>query len=181
MDKGMKILKDSLDFGKNDRLRTLNTFYTQLSRSNLEQLLADTFVMGEEGHARRFSKKEYIGLMADIVLPAIPDFKWGHATNGEVDRDGYCIVTVKATGHHTGAPLRMPGLEPIPASGKHFCMAEEVQKVKVEGGKVSEIKVLPTKGAGPRALYAVLGVSNQLWVHKQPVISIVRQRSVVWY
>lgn len=38
---------------------------------------------------------EYIGLMADIVLPAIPDFKWGHATNGEVDRDGYCIVTVK--------------------------------------------------------------------------------------
>lgn len=62
MDKGMKILKDSLDFGKNDRLRTLNTFYTQLSRSNLEQLLADTFVMGEEGHARRFSKKGQPGV-----------------------------------------------------------------------------------------------------------------------
>lgn len=57
--------------------------------------------------------------------------------------DPLCCISLpmQATGHHTGAPLRMPGLEPIPASGKHFCMAEEVQKVKVEGGKVSEIKV----------------------------------------
>jgi hypothetical protein len=35
----------------------------------------------------------------------------------------------------------MPGLDPLPPSGKHFCLAEEVQKVKVAGDKVTEIKV----------------------------------------
>jgi hypothetical protein len=35
----------------------------------------------------------------------------------------------------------MPGLEPLAPSGKHFCLAEEVQKVKVEGDKVTEIQV----------------------------------------
>ena len=32
----------------------------------------------------------------------------------------------QASGHHTGAELRLPGLEPLPPSGKHFCLAEEV-------------------------------------------------------
>jgi hypothetical protein len=50
-------------------------------------------------------------------------------------------VHLQATGHHTGEPLVMPGLEPLPPSGKHFCLAEEVQKVKVEGDKVTEIQV----------------------------------------
>jgi hypothetical protein len=35
----------------------------------------------------------------------------------------------------------LPGLQPIPASGKHFCLVEEVQKVKVDGSKVSAIQV----------------------------------------
>lgn len=48
---------------------------------------------------------------------------------------------VQATGHHSGGPLVMPGLEPLPASGKHFCLTEEVQKVKVQGSKVVEIQV----------------------------------------
>ncbi|WIA39513.1 hypothetical protein OEZ86_005606 [Tetradesmus obliquus] len=113
--------------------------------------------MGEEGYTKKFTKADYIGLTAGVVLPAIPDFKWGHACSGDVDDDGFCIVTVQATGHHTGAPLAMPGLEPLPPSGRHFCLAEEVQKVKVVGDKVAEIQVLPNKGAGPRALYAALG------------------------
>eukprot|EP00775_Hariotina_reticulata_P011891 gene11891-12035_t len=122
-----------------------------------DELLTDDFVMSEDGFTKAYSKSDYIKLLCDCVLPAVPDFSWGHASNGEVDRDGYCIVTVQATGHHTGAPLVLPGLEPIPASGKHFCLVEEVQKVKVDGNKVSAIQVLPTKGAGPRALYQALG------------------------
>jgi hypothetical protein len=51
---------------------------------------------------------------------------------------------VQATGHHTGAPLVMPGLEPLNPSGKHFCLGEEVQKVRVAGGKVAEIQVMMT-------------------------------------
>lgn len=51
------------------------------------------------------------------------------------------MLLVQATGHHTGGPLVMPGLEPLAPSGKHFCLAEEIQKVKVEGNKVAEIEV----------------------------------------
>ena len=49
--------------------------------------------------------------------------------------------------HHTGAPLQMlPGLPPVPPSGRHFCLDEEAQMVRVEGDKIKEIKV----GAGWR-------------------------------
>ncbi|KIY95741.1 hypothetical protein MNEG_12220 [Monoraphidium neglectum] len=114
--------------------------------------------MGEMGYTRKFSKSDYIGLMAGCVWPAIPDFNWSEASNGEVADDGYCVVVVAATGHHTGTELRLPGLEPLPPSGKHFCLAEEVQKIKVDSqGRVKEILVLPNKGAGPRAMYAALG------------------------
>ena len=45
------------------------------------------------GHAKRFGKAEYIGLMM-TVLPAIPDFSWSAATTGAVADDGYCVVVV---------------------------------------------------------------------------------------
>jgi hypothetical protein len=48
------------------------------------------------------------------TIDAIPDFQWGHACSGDTDRDGYCIVTVQATGHHTGGPLAMAGLPSLP-------------------------------------------------------------------
>lgn len=150
-------IKHSLDFNKKGRLDVIDKLYRNPSKEKLEAVLADNFKMGEEGYARKFTKADYIGLTCGTVLPAIPDFNWGHACSGDVDDDGFCIVTVQATGHHTGAPLVMPGLEPLAPSGKHFCLAEEVQKVKVEGDKVTEIQVLPNKGAGPRALYAALG------------------------
>ena len=44
----------------------------------------------------------------------------------------------------------------IPASGKRFRLAEERIKVKVEDGKIKKMVVLPTKGAGPQALYEAL-------------------------
>lgn len=40
---------------------------------------------------------DYLGIFG-AVLAAIPDFKWGAATNGETDNDGFAIVTVTATG-----------------------------------------------------------------------------------
>ena len=62
--------------------------------------------------------------------------------------------------HHTGLSLRLvPGLPAISPSGRHFCLQEEAQLVKVGGdGKViEEIKVFPVKGAGPKALFLALG------------------------
>jgi hypothetical protein len=49
----------------------------------------------------------------------------------------------QASGHHTGGELRASGLPPLPPSGRHFCLAEEVHKVKVDAlrGVVKEIVV----------------------------------------
>jgi hypothetical protein len=75
-------------------------------------------------------------------------------------------------GHHTGAPLQLPGLEPVPASGKHFCLAEEVQKVKVQGDKVQEIVVSPgisflfyqtSSARHARAIAAACQATQLLW------------------
>jgi hypothetical protein len=145
-----------LDIGRNERKALLHTFYHDLDMQKLAGIMADDFRMSEEGGSKTYSKQDYLAVLGS-TLAAIPDFRWGAATNAETDKDGYAIVTVTATGHHTGGPLQMPGLPPVPASGKHFCLAEEVQKVKVNGDKIKEIVVLPTKGAGPRALYQVLG------------------------
>jgi hypothetical protein len=146
------VVRSSLD----ERKAVLHSFYHEFhDTQKLANAMADDFTMAEDGGAKTYSKQDYLAIFG-AVLKAVPDFKWGAATNAETDSDGFAIVTVTATGHHTGAPLQLPGLEPVPASGKHFCLAEEVQKVKVKGDKVQEIVVLPTKGAGPRALYAVL-------------------------
>lgn len=150
-------LGDMLGIGRKERQALLHSFYHDLDKQKLASIMADDFKMSEDGGGKVYSKQEYLAVLCDCVLPAVPDFRWGAATNAETDNDGYAIVTVTATGHHTGAPLQLPGLEPVPASGKHFCLAEEVQKVKVVGDKVKEIVVLPTKGAGPRALYVALG------------------------
>jgi len=153
-------MKDAMaqatDSTRDTRRVVLEQFYTKLSRSTAEELLAPNFEMYEVGHAKKFNKDDYIGLLYNTVLPSIPDFKWGFATDNRIDGDGYVLVTVTASGHHTGTPFALPGAPALPASGRHFCLAEEAQLVKVEGGKIREIKVFPAKGSGPRALYAAL-------------------------
>lgn len=135
----------------------LNEWYSHLDRETAERMLHQDFALYEAGHERKFGRRDYVSLMYDVILPAIPDFQWGHASNYEVDRDGYVLVTVQACGHHTGKPFSLPGLPPIPASGRHFCLEEEAQMVRVENGQVKEIKVFPVRGAGPLALYEALG------------------------
>ena len=45
----------------------------------------------------------------------------------------------------------------IEPSGKRFLLEEEKVRVKVEDGKIQRMEVLPSKGAGPLALYKALG------------------------
>lgn len=81
------------------RVDVLRQFYTQLDRDTAEQLLADDFKMQEEGHDKVFSKKDYIGLLYGAVKPAVPDFTWGYASSGDIDIDGFMLVTVQVGIH----------------------------------------------------------------------------------
>lgn len=141
---------------KEKREKVLHQFYNNLNKECCVKLLADDFKMQELGSEKQFTKSDYLNLLYNIVLPAVPDFSWTAATNAETDSQGYCIVAVQASGHHTGGALVMPGLPEVPPSGKHFCLSVETQKVLVDNGQVKEILVMPTKGAGPRALYYAL-------------------------
>ncbi|KAL0041955.1 hypothetical protein WJX79_010249 [Trebouxia sp. C0005] len=119
------------DFGKEKRQVMLDRFFTSYDKATLEELLSDNAQIVEQ------SPKS-------------------HATK---DKDGYCLVTVQATGHHTGKPLRIPGSEmaKVDTSQKKFTLQEASLKVKVEDGQIQEINMMPTKGAGFTGLYEALG------------------------
>lgn len=57
-----------------------------------------SYTLGESSNPNLdifYAGAEWERLMLECVKPAVPDFKWGHATDGTKDKDGYCIVTVK--------------------------------------------------------------------------------------
>jgi hypothetical protein len=97
--------------------------------------------------------------MCNKVAPAIPDFSWTAATDAVVDKDGFVIVLVQATGHHNGAPLNLgPPFPSVPPSGVRVKLPPAVKKVKVEDGKITEIRAVGGKdGTGPLALYRAVG------------------------
>lgn len=55
--------------------------------------------------------------------------------------DGYCIVEVQISAHHTGAPLALPGLPEVPPSGRRVALEPEFLRVRVEGERIREIVV----------------------------------------
>ncbi|CAK0739616.1 hypothetical protein CVIRNUC_001181 [Coccomyxa viridis] len=149
------------DFGKEKRKAVLDRFYTSFDAQTYDELLADTFELVDTSEpSKKFTKQDWKRLVLDHVIPAIPDFSWTHATDGTKDeKDGYSIVVVKATGHHTGQAFSLPTVDApsVEASGKKFQLAEEKVRVKVEDGQIQRMEVLRNKGAGPRALYEALG------------------------
>jgi hypothetical protein len=48
------------------------------------------------GHARRFTKSDYIRVMMG-TLGAVPDFNWSAASTGDVADDGFCVVVVNVS------------------------------------------------------------------------------------
>ena len=53
---------------------------------------------------------EYEDLVLKQIIPAVPDFKWGHATDASKDDDGYSIVTVTVrSADHSQIPFYLKG------------------------------------------------------------------------
>lgn len=150
------------DFGKEKRKALLDRFFTNFDVQTYDELLADNFeyVKLIKG-GRTETKRDLISLVLDHAVPAIPDLSWGHATDGAKDDDGYSIVIVQVTGHHTGTAFTMPcgDLSPIEPSGKRFLLEEEKIRVKVEDGQIQRMELLPAKDGfgGIFGLYNALG------------------------
>ncbi|KAI7842190.1 hypothetical protein COHA_004103 [Chlorella ohadii] len=147
------------------RILTTNSPPSHASHGSVqlyEQLLAPDFRFTDQSRegqnqVHQYFRADFIELMCNSVAPALPDFSWSAATDGEVDRDGYCIVEVQISAHHTGAPFALPSLPEVAPSGRRVAMEPEFLRVRVEAEQVKEIVVLPSKaGAGPLALYRAL-------------------------
>ena len=76
------------------RLALLNSFFTTNDKATLEGLLSDNAKIVEEGtQPRTYNKTEFVNLLSNHIVPAIPDFSWCHATSGQNDKEGYAVVT----------------------------------------------------------------------------------------
>ncbi|GAB4819184.1 hypothetical protein N2152v2_006230 [Parachlorella kessleri] len=153
-----------------ERKAVLEGFFSDPGNGEVyDQLLAQDFQLHEDG-SRVYTKQDFKDIMLNNVLPAIPDFKWTAATDGVVDKGGFAIVLVQATGHHTGAALVIPGREdlpPVTPRGRRLSTKEGVLKVKVEGGKIRAISVLAQGGAGFLVLYRALA-GEEAALHAAP-------------
>ena len=74
----------------------LDRFFTSYDKATLEELLSDNVQIVEQSpKSRTYNKSEWINVLTNHVVPAIPDFKWCHATDATKDKDGYCLVKVQ--------------------------------------------------------------------------------------
>lgn len=64
-----------------------------------------------------------------------------HPRFPDLPADGYCIVGVQISAHHTGAPFTLPGLPEVAPSGRRVAMEPEFLRVRVEAEQVKEIVV----------------------------------------
>lgn len=99
-------------------------------------------------------KAEFIGFM-HILLAALPDFAFNVS---RFEENGDTVVAYShIKGTHKGT-LALPGLPPIPATGKKVALPEEVQTYTVRNGKLQSLVTDARPDAGVAGLLSQLGV-----------------------
>ena len=124
--------------------------------AKVESLVADDFAMSGPV-PMPVGKREFIGLMM-AMLTAMPDWKFNP---GEFQENGDQVtVPLQITGTQTGElQLPMPGMPPIPASGKRVSMPSEPSTFTVKEGKLTKLEVANIEGGGVMGILSQLGVN----------------------
>ena len=119
----------------------------------LAPIVADDFVMTGPT-PQPLGKAEFIGFM-HVLLEAMPDFAFNVS---RYEENGDTIVAYShITGTHTGT-LALPGLPPIPATGKKIALPEEVQTYTIKNGKLQSLVTDARPDAGVTGMLSQLGV-----------------------
>ena len=120
----------------------------------LTPLVADDFVLSGPV-PQPLGKQEFLGLM-HVIHVALPDFAFNISSyEEEGDR---VIAKSHITGTHTGV-LALPGLPPIPPTGKKVSLPEEVQTYTLKDGKLQALSTEARPDAGIPGLLSQLGVA----------------------
>ena len=120
----------------------------------LSPLVAEDFVMTGPT-PQPLGKADFIGFM-HILLAALPDFAFNISL---FEENGDTVVAYShITGTHKGT-LALPGLPPIPATGKQIALPEEVQTYTVKNGRLHSLATDARADAGVAGILAQLGVA----------------------
>jgi len=102
-------------------------------------------------------KREFIGVQS-AMQAGIPDWKF-NASDYKENADKV-TANLQITGTQTKElKLPMPGMAPIPATGKHVSLPKEPATFTVKNGKISRLEVTSVPGGGVMGVLGQLGVS----------------------
>lgn len=120
----------------------------------LNSLVAEDFVLSGPT-PQPLGKVDFIGMM-HALHAAMPDFAFNISS---FEEDGDTVIARShITGTHTGT-LSLPGLPPIPATGKKVSLPEEVQTYTLKDGKLHKLTTDARPDAGIPGMLAQLGVA----------------------
>jgi predicted ester cyclase len=121
--------------------------------ATLESLLTDDFIFSGPT-PQPLHKAEFLGL-CQANHTAFPDFDF-HASDFQENGD---IVTTSAaiTGTHLGTLALIPGVPPVPATGKRIHLPEDHLTYTMRDGKLAKLDVVSPPGGSIPAAYAQVG------------------------
>lgn len=126
-------------------------------------LLSDDFAFVNS--VEPMDRDDFLRFM-QALLAGFPDYRFNHSdsrVNGNV-----VTVKLRMTGTHTRTlALPMPGLKPVPATGKKVVLPEQSFAYTVRNGRITTITPEPIPHAGIIGLLEQIGVKPPpLWVMK---------------
>lgn len=121
--------------------------------ATLSPLVAGTFQLSGP-LPQPLGKQEFLGLM-HILHVAMPDFAFNVSSFEE--QGNTVIARSHITGTHTGV-LALPGMPPLPATGKKVSLPEEVQTYTLKDGVIQQLITDARPDAGIPGMLAQLGV-----------------------
>ncbi len=100
------------------------------------------------------TKQDFLGFM-HAMNAACPDFAFNETSASE--NGDTATIKHRITGTQTGT-LSLPGMPPIPATGKKFTLPEEPSVFTIKGGKIVKYLAVPAPDGGLPGILKQLGV-----------------------
>ncbi len=108
------------------------------------------------GATRTLTKPRFLEMLRAIYA-GFPDWSYDH---DEPDvRGGRITIRWRQGGTHT-ATLALPGLDPVPATGRTVRIPEQPFHYRVQGDAIVEIRPDPIPGGAPRGILEQIGIPS---------------------
>jgi len=114
--------------------------------------MSDDLVVISSG--KTVAKADFLPFL-HALYAGFPDWRYDHEPPG---REGdWWYVLWRQGGTHAGT-FRMPGMDPIPATGIHVRIPDQRFYYRIEGDRLTVIRPDPVEGGAPRGILQQIGV-----------------------